>query len=80
MFSTLAFESARTLAALDKTYLIFDLAPDGRIVAVNANACRALGYAREELQGRPHNMLLRPGQADHERDILERLARGENGV
>ena len=78
MSPTFAFDSARTLAALDKTYMLLDLALDGRVLEANENACRLLGYTRSELRGRPHGALLRPGQADHERDLLDKLRRGDN--
>ena len=78
MMPTLAFDSARTIAALDKTYMLLDLAPDGRILEVNENACRLLGYTRSEARGLRHDVLSPNGRREEERELFDKLRRGEN--
>jgi methyl-accepting chemotaxis protein len=43
--------------ALDRSTAIIELTPDGRIAAVNANFCAAVGYSEAELVGQHHRML-----------------------
>ena len=55
-------------AALD---YIFVIAPDGILVEVNPSACRALGYARDEVLGANFSRIVDPGALDR---MLPRVA------
>lgn len=52
--------SQSVLTALDRSQAIIELSPDGRILAVNDNFCRTMGYAANELVGREHRLLCDP--------------------
>ena len=52
--------SQSVLAALDRSLAVIELSPDGRILAVNDNFCRTVGYAADELVGREHRLLCDP--------------------
>ena len=50
---------------------------DGRIRSWNRGAARLFGYQAEEVVGQPVTIIIPPELHDEERDILERLKRGE---
>ncbi|HSD29224.1 MAG TPA: PAS domain S-box protein [Vicinamibacteria bacterium] len=50
---------------------------DSRIVSWNAGAEQLFGYRAEEVIGRPITLLIPPERQDEEREILERIRRGE---
>jgi PAS domain S-box-containing protein len=50
---------------------------DGTIQSWNPGAQKLFGHSAEEAIGKPITMLMAPGCRDEEREILERLARGE---
>lgn len=50
---------------------------DGTITAWNPGAERLFGYSALEAVGKPMRMLLPPESANEERDILDRIGRGE---
>ena len=52
--------SQSVLTALDRSQAIIELTPDGRILAVNDNFCRTMGYTANELVGREHRLLCNP--------------------
>ncbi|QDF97692.1 chemotaxis protein [Azoarcus sp. DD4] len=67
------------LGALDRTMAIIEFSPDGRILKVNANFCRSMGYAAEEIRGAHHRVLCDEAYARSAEyaDFWRRLARGE---
>ncbi len=50
---------------------------DGIVTSWNAGAERIFGYSREEMVGQPLDVIIPPDRRHEERDILERLRRGE---
>lgn len=50
---------------------------EGVVTSWNEGARRIFGYAAEEIVGQPMAMLIPPGREDEEREILEKIARGE---
>ncbi len=55
-------EDAR-LTALDRAMATIEFALDGTITGVNANFQALVGYAPQELTGKPHSLLVAPGVA-----------------
>lgn len=51
---------------------------DGIILSWNAGAERIFGYSADEAIGRPITIIVPPDRLDEERNILERLRRGES--
>lgn len=51
------------LAALDRSVAIIEFDLSGRVVEVNDNFLRTVGYAREEVLGRHHRMFVDPAYA-----------------
>jgi two-component system, chemotaxis family, CheB/CheR fusion protein len=50
---------------------------DGRILSWNAGATRIFGYTPQEAIGRPITLIIPPELIDQEREILDRIRRGE---
>lgn len=55
---------------------VFVAGPDGRYTDVNAADCRMLGYAREELVGRPLTEFVAPGDVQRQAALARRLHEG----
>ncbi|MBL8480750.1 MAG: PAS domain S-box protein, partial [Rhodocyclaceae bacterium] len=70
-------DSAALLHTIDAYAMVSVTDPDGRIVEVNDNFCRACGYTRNELLGRDHRFL-KSGlhSAMFWRDMWQQLASG----
>jgi methyl-accepting chemotaxis protein len=66
-------------AALDLTHAIIEFASDGSILAVNDQFVTLSGYAREELLGQHHRILVAPAEAEAVayREFWDRLAQGK---
>jgi PAS domain S-box-containing protein len=56
---------------------IEQVAPDGRLLMVNAALCRMLGYAETELLGRTYLDLTHPDDRGRVATLVEEMARGE---
>jgi methyl-accepting chemotaxis protein len=71
--------AAATLAALDKSQAMIEFTPDGKVLAVNDNFLRALGYSRSEVMGRRHALFVEPAFRDSAeyRDFWPSMARGD---
>lgn len=50
--------NAGVLDALNRGQALIEFTLDGKIMAVNDNFCRAMGYSREELIGKHHSMFV----------------------
>ncbi|MBX2811247.1 MAG: PAS domain S-box protein [Myxococcales bacterium] len=57
---TLQRHLERLAQAVDRTMEVIHFSPDGRIMEVNSNLLRTLGYQREELIGKDHTVLVSP--------------------
>ena len=57
-------DAASKFTALDRSQAVAEFAPDGTIVAANANFLTAFGYRLEEIRGRHHRMFVDPGERD----------------
>jgi PAS domain S-box-containing protein len=75
-----AQEHIKRLAAIvdSSDDIILGQTVDGVISSWNEGARRVLGYSAEEMIGQPVTALLPPDRIGEERQILERLARGES--
>ena len=74
-----AQEARAKVAALDASQGVIEFAPDGTVLAANANVLRAFGYEAADVVGRPHCVLVDPRATDdasHER-FWQGLRRGE---
>ncbi|MEO0420703.1 MAG: methyl-accepting chemotaxis protein [Pseudomonadota bacterium] len=71
-------KSAR-LAALDRVQAVIEFELDGTILTANDNFLAAVGYTREEIQGRHHRMFVDDAYAASQeyRDFWPQLATGE---
>ncbi|WP_424931732.1 methyl-accepting chemotaxis protein [Amaricoccus macauensis] len=68
--------------AIERSMLIFRVNREEQIIDANAAFAATMGYASEELQGQPHDMLLRPKDKGS-RDNLElwrKVAQGEDAT
>ena len=61
-----AAEIASLYAALERSQAVMELALDGTVLRVNANAEALFGYLADELVGRPHRLLCDPRVVDDE--------------
>lgn len=75
-------DASQTLAAIDASQCVVIYSAEGRILAANPRALALCGFAREELVGRPHSVLLDPDDAAAGgiADFWERLRSGETMV
>jgi methyl-accepting chemotaxis protein len=76
---TQAVESAGKIDAISRAQAMIEFAVDGTVIAANENFLKTLGYALEEIQGKPHSMFLDPADAksaDYQ-DFWRRLNQGE---
>ncbi|MFB0488853.1 methyl-accepting chemotaxis protein [Methylobacterium sp. OAE515] len=67
------------IKALDRSQAVIEFATDGTILAANKNFLDTLGYALDEIQGRPHAELVDPAyrESDAYRDFWAALRRGD---
>jgi methyl-accepting chemotaxis protein len=67
------------LRAINQVQAVIEFDLGGRILAANDNFLRAVGYAREEIVGRPHSMFVDEAERNSAgyREFWTRLARGE---
>lgn len=66
--------------AIGRAQIVVELAPDGRITAVNDNFCRLMGYTAEEVVGQHHRMLVPLAERDAAdyREFWAAINRGED--
>ena len=71
--------SAAIVAAIQDAYATIEFSTDGTIVDANARFLAAVGYRREEVQGKHHRIFMPPGEADtaEYREMWKRIARGD---
>lgn len=76
---TQAIESAGKLEAISRAQCVLEFSPDGTIVDANENFVKASGYAREQVIGRHHRILVDKAFAEFEeyREFWRRLICGE---
>ncbi|MCA9177512.1 MAG: PAS domain-containing protein [Planctomycetales bacterium] len=69
----------RRLSAVDATFALLELSPDGEILKVNANFAGMIGRSPESLRGQTHRALLDEEHADSSqyRDFWKRLNGGD---
>ncbi|OLP61212.1 chemotaxis protein [Xaviernesmea oryzae] len=74
-----ARDDAGKLVAISRSQAMIEFAPDGRILAANANFCAALGYRLEEIVGQHHSLFCRPEEVSDPayKAFWQRLAAGE---
>mgnify|MGYP002718602340 FL=1 len=67
------------IKALDRSQAVIEFATDGTILAANKNFLDTLGYALDEIRGRPHAELVDPAyrESDAYRDFWASLRRGD---
>jgi methyl-accepting chemotaxis protein len=67
------------MAAISRSQGIIEFTTEGEIVTANENFLRAIGYQLEEIQGRPHSILVEPGYAQSQeyKEFWASLRRGE---
>lgn len=72
-------EDGAVLEALNRSQAIIAFRPDGTILSVNENFCRAIGYRPDEIIGRHHSMFVEPEEASSEayRSFWLRLGTGQ---
>lgn len=73
------FEATAVLAAIDKSLAIIEFDMSGKILAANANFCRAFGYDVKEIVGQHHRMFVAPAEAaaPEYTQFWAKMARGE---
>ena len=74
-----AGETRAQIAAIDRSQAVIQFALDGRILATNEKFLEATGYARADLVGQHHRILVQPGEREGAayRRFWERLRAGE---
>jgi len=72
-------DAANKIDALDRSLAMIEFDPKGRILAANANFCKALGYEAREIIGQHHSLFVEPDYAASQayRDFWSQLGRGE---
>ncbi|MCO5732174.1 PAS domain-containing methyl-accepting chemotaxis protein [Rhizobium sp. SSA_523] len=72
-------ELAYVMKALDTSQAIISFTPDGTIIEANQNFCDAVGYARHDIVGKHHRMLVDAAEAQSPgyKDFWRRLAAGK---
>jgi len=67
------------IRALDRSQAVIEFATDGTILAANKNFLDTMGYALDEIQGRPHAELVDPAfrESDAYREFWAALRRGD---
>lgn len=75
-------ENAGKLAAIDQSNHVAEFDPQGNFLTVNASYAEAVGFAPEELIGKPHTLLLEKSYAESQEyeKLWQRLAEGEYDV
>lgn len=68
---------AAILEALDRSQAVIEFYPDGTIICANDNFLRAVGYTREELEGKHHRLLCDDDFYQKYPDFWKNLAQGK---
>jgi len=63
-FNPFSRDATATIEALSRSQGVIEFSMDGTIITANENFLKALGYRREEIQGKHHNMFVEPGYRD----------------
>ncbi len=63
--------------AISRSCAVAQFAPDGRFVSLNDAFLAILGFSREELRGKGHQILLDPALAGEAKALWDRLMRGQ---
>ena len=65
--------------ALNRSQAIIEFTPEGTILTANPNFLKAMGYALNEVQGKPHSMFVDPAYAASAeyKAFWKKLAQGE---
>ena len=74
-----AENNAAFVKALNRSLAIIEFDPKGKILSANANFCRLLGYAPEEIIGKHHSIFVDPDYARSPEygEFWAKLGRGE---
>jgi len=72
-------DDVELLTALNKSFAVIEFDTDGKIIMANENFCRTMGYALDEIVGRPHSTFVDAeyARSAEYRDFWARLGRGE---
>ena len=72
-------DGAGQLAAINKAQCVIDLDLNGTVLHANENFLRTFGYAREDVTGKHHDLLVDPADREDSdyRALWTKLARGE---
>lgn len=63
--------------AIDASAIVSKMDPDGKIVLVNDNFCKVSGYARTDLLGHQHNIIIAEGEENpYTQEFLGKIAPG----
>jgi methyl-accepting chemotaxis protein len=70
------------LAAINRSHLVVEFSVCGKILSVNDNFCRLMGYAPRAVIGQHHHMLVGSDVANEaaQQGFWEKLARGQSSV
>jgi PAS domain S-box-containing protein len=73
---------AGRIEAIGKAQAVVEFDLDGTVLVANDNFLNAMGYRRDEVQGKPHSMFVETGsqQSSEYRQFWDALRRGENQV
>lgn len=79
ILSILGNDLAHVMKAFDRSQAIISFTPEGKVLDANENFCKAIGYARDEIVGKHHNMFVDPkeAQSPEYQAFWKRLAGGE---
>ncbi|KPF46766.1 PAS domain-containing methyl-accepting chemotaxis protein [Rhizobium sp. AAP43] len=79
ILSLFGSDSRAVLSALERSQAVIEFDPTGKILTVNENFCKTLGYSLEEIVGKHHSLFVAPDYAKSTdyREFWARLARGE---
>ncbi len=75
-------DSRGQIAAINRAQAVIEMDLDGKILDINDNFARAMGYTREEMVGRHHSVLVESGFAASNgyRAFWDKMKRGEYEV
>ena len=74
-----AKSNAALVKALNRSLAIIEFDPKGKVLSANANFCRLLGYAPEEIIGKHHSIFVDPDyvRGSEYKEFWAKLGRGE---